>query len=248
MADAVAFSSVLAAAVGGALSLAAGLALAAPGIHVWIFLTSAGTFIIYNLDRLRDLEHDRTTSPIRTAFVSHHRQLLYGIVLVTAIGFAATLLAAPSPIIILCLTIGCVGLLHRRMKRYPTIKAFYVSASWVAAVVGLPWIASNSALGIWVAGVFFASLAANVIASNLRDDEVISVSGGHNTILWAARGFIVLALAIAIAAPDRLFALAWIPFCEGLALLFFRPTERYGHLVIDGALLAGALAASIHYL
>jgi hypothetical protein len=248
MADAVAFSSVLAAAVGGALSLAASLALAAPGIQVWIFLTAAGTFIIYNLDRLRDLEHDRATSPMRTGFVTRHRQLLYGMVFATAIGFAAILLSAPSPIIVLCLTIGLVGLLHRRMKRYPTIKAFYVSASWVAAAAGLPWIASNNALGIWVAGIFFASLAANLIASNLRDGEVINVSGGHSTILWAARGFILLALAIAFASPDRLLALAWIPFCEGLALLFFRPTERYGHLVIDGALLVGALTTSIHYL
>ena len=246
MVDAFAFSSGLAAAVGASLSLAANLALAAPKIHTWIFLTAAGTFIIYNLDRLRDVERDRTTSPIRTAFVSRHRQLLYGIVIGVAIGFAAVLLSAPPASIALCLAIGLVGLFHRRMKRYPMIKAVYVSASWVAACVGLPWIASgNTELGVWVAAIYFASLSANLIASNLRDNEVIRVSGGHSTILWAARGFILLAIAIAIAAPSELLALIWIPGCEGVALIFFRPTERYGHLVVDGALLVAALAASI---
>ncbi len=247
-ADAFAFSSGLATVVGAALSLAAGLALAAPRISTWLFLTAAGTFIIYNLDRLRDLVRDRATSPARSRFVSRHRQLLYGAVAAVAIGFTAVLASTATAIITLCLAIGLVGLFHRRMKRYPTVKAVYVSACWTAACVGLPWIASGRTdLGVWMAGVYFLSLSANLIASNLRDDEVVNFSGGHDTILWAARGFVFLAIAIALAGPSRLLPLGWIPVSEGLALLFFRPTERYGHFAVDGALLVGALAASIHF-
>jgi len=249
MTDAFAYSSGLAAAIGAALSLAAGLVLGAPQIHRWIFLTAAGTFIIYNLDRLRDLERDRSTSPTRTAFVSKHRRVLYGAVLITAIGFASVLLTSPRPIIILCLAIGVVGLFHRRMKQSPALKAIYVSVCWVAACVGLPWLASpDTRLGAWVAGLFLATLTANLIASNLRDDEVIQVSGGHRTILWAARGFSMLSIAVAFAGPAEILPLVWIPCCEGLVLFRFRPTERYGHLAVDGALLLGALATSTHLL
>ena len=247
-ADAIAFSSLLAAAVAGALSIAASLALAAPNLHRWAFLASAGTFIIYNLDRLRDLEHDRTSSPIRTAFVSRHQRILYEAVLIAAIGFTAVLFTSAPAIILLCLAVGVVGLFHRRIKRTPTFKALYVSTAWVAVCLGFPWIASgHNDLGIWLAGIFFLSLTANLIASNLRDGKVIRAPSGHNMVLWLARGFILLALALVFAGPGRLLPLVWIPVYEGLALALFRPTERYGHLVIDGALLLGALITSAHY-
>jgi 4-hydroxybenzoate polyprenyltransferase len=249
MADAFVFSSGLAAAVGGSLSLAASLALGAPQIAVWVFLAASGTFLIYTLDRLRDRARDRSTSPIRTAFVSRHRQGLIGAAFAVAIGFTAVLFTAPSSIIQLCLTVGLIGAFHRRLKNHPAIKTIYVSLSWVAICVGIPWLASghtpNSNLGVWVASVFLPILTANLIASNLRDDESLRLSGGHLAVLWTARGFAAMAIGIAFAAPDELFALVWIPACEALALIFFRRSERYRHVAIDGALLIGALATSI---
>ena len=37
--------------------------------------------------------------------------------------------------------------------------------------------------------------------------------------------------------------LAWVPACVALALVGFRPTERYGLVAVDGALLLGGAAA-----
>ena len=51
---------------------------------------------------------------------------------------------------------------------------------------------------------------------------------------------------LAHAPPGALTPLVWIPTAELVALAFFRPTERYGHLAVDGALLAGALATLVH--
>jgi len=250
MADAFAYASGLAAAVGAALTLVASRIFDAPDEGRWIFLVAAGTFMIYNLDRLRDLERDRKTSPSRTAFVLRYRKWLYAALVTVGSGFAAVLRSTPPRMIVLCLLIGVVGLFHRRIKERPALKATYVSVAWAGACVGLPWLASHfHPLGPWVAGVFLPSLAANLIASNLRDNEVMTImpgEGGPNKRLWAARGFLLVAINCAAFGPAPMRALVWIPLTEGLVLMRFWPTERYGHLAVDGGLLIGALAAALH--
>lgn len=245
-----AFSSGLAAAICGSLSLVASRVLSAPDAGSWAFLAASGTFIIYSLDRLRDVDRDRATSPLRTAFVLRNRTQLRAAVGIVAIGFVATLRTAPPSIILLCMAIGLIGLFHRRMKGVAALKATYVSLAWVAACVGMPWVASGyENAGPWLAGILLASLAANLIASNLRDEEagVGGEIGGRHTLpgLWIARAMTLLAIGITLAAPTPLLPLLWIPVCEGLTLACFRPTERYGQIAVDGGLLLGALATAI---
>jgi 4-hydroxybenzoate polyprenyltransferase len=249
--DIFAFSSGLAAAIGGTLCLVASRLLDAPDAGSWAFLAASGTFIIYNLDRLRDIDRDRASSPLRTAFVARNRQRLYASVGLVAIGFVVTLQAAPPSIILLCLAIGLLGLFHRRLKEVPALKVAYVSFAWVAACVGMPWIVSGrKETGLWIAGILLASLAANLIASNLRDQagEVEGKTAHSDTtaVLWIARAIAVLGIGITLAAPNSLHPLIWIPATEGLTLAFFRHTERYSQIAVDGALLIGAFAASLH--
>ncbi len=243
----------MAAAIAGSLSLIASRILQAPDSGSWAFLAASGTFIIYGLDRLRDIDRDRVTSPLRTAFVVRNRRQLYIAVGLAAIGFVATLLAAPAKVILLCLAIGLVGLLHRRLKEVAALKAAYVSLAWVMACMGMPWLVSErGAEGPWLASILFASLAANLIASNLREEE--GDGGGTNevvlrratAILWLARGMTVLAIVLTLTAPSPLHALVWIPLCEGLALACFRPSERYHEIAVDGGLLVGAIVTAIH--
>jgi hypothetical protein len=70
-------------------------------------------------------------------------------------------------------------------------------------------------------------------------------SQGFGSKLFMARAAIGIAIAVAIIAPAAVRDLAWIPFFEGLAVAAFRPTERYGYIVVDGALLVGAVATSL---
>lgn len=248
-ADALAYSSVLATAIAASLSLAASRTLRAPGEIHWATLAATGTFIIYSLDRFRDVERDRLTSPARTAFVLHHRRALGFTVGLAAIVFAIALLQAPWPIIALCVAIGSVGFFHRRLKRFSALKAAYVSIAWIAACIGMPWIAiGGGEAGLWACAILFPTLAANLHASNLRDDEAPLLSRrskGTGSGLWLARAATGLAIVIALGAPPDLRALVWIPLFEALALAAFRASERYGHLAVDGALLAGALATCI---
>jgi putative Mn2+ efflux pump MntP len=244
--DGFVFSSGLVATVGAALSLVASLVLDAPDARSWALLTACGTFIIYNLDRLRDLDRDRSTSPLRTSFVLRNRRLLSLTVAIASLGFATTLLTVPLSISLLCAAIGLVGLLHRRLKAVSALKTLYVSLAWVAACVGMPWLVSERADGgAWLAGILLVSLTANLIASNLRDEEAEVVRESTMPMLWLARAMTVLAIGIATAAPTPLLALGWIPLCEGLALVRFEHSERYGLVAVDGALLLGALATSI---
>jgi hypothetical protein len=57
---------------------------------------------------------------------------------------------------------------------------------------------------------------------------------------------VLLAVVLSLSAPAPMAAIGWVGLAEGLALMGFRKGERYGLLVIDGALLAGSLASAIH--
>jgi len=251
MLEGLAFSSALAAGIGGMLSLVSSRILESSSPASSALLAAAGTFIIYNLDRLRDVEQDRSTSPRRTDYVSRNRLPLGVSIGIVALAFTATWWQASPAIKILCLAIGIVGMLHRRLKGIAVLKTIYVSGAWVAACVGIPWLSAElgfdgSRVATWLAGILFSSLAANLIASNLRDDEAALIRGSSRATLWFARVVLVAAIGLALAAPSRLAPLVWIPLFEGLALVAYRPTERYGHLVVDGAIGVGALASVLH--
>jgi hypothetical protein len=136
-----AFSSLWVAASAAALCAASARALGAEPALATAALAAAGTIVVYNVDRLRDVERDRATSPRRTAFVQRWR---FGLVVLTAAaGLAAgalALSAGPRALALLA-PIAALGLLHRRLKRFAWWKPLYVSGAWTAVVVGLPALA-----------------------------------------------------------------------------------------------------------
>jgi len=262
-ADAFAYSSGLAAAVGFTLTFAVGAALGAPDPGPAASLVACAAFFIYGLDRLRDLARDRASSPERTRFVEgHHRGL---VVATGAAGLAVAfqLLALPPAGFGLCLGIGAVGLLHRRLKSSPTGKVVYVTAAWTAACVGLPVLAAGGkawarsipesasgatdAVAVGLAlGLLAPALAANLIASNLRAGKAGQAGWCPVIALDAARALSIAGAFAGLAAPGTAGTLAWIPAASAVSLVGFRSGERYGHLAVDGALWLGALAALLH--
>lgn len=244
-----AYSSGLAALVGGAMTWAVARALAAPDAPRDAALVACGAFVIYNLDRLRDLARDRSGSPRRTAFIVLYRPGLLGATALGALALSALLASAPAASRALCLAVGAIGLLHRRLKQDMRIKIAYVAAAWTAACVGLPWLAGgahaalDASLGFSLAFIG-SGVTANLIASNLREGKRDAAGGSPAAALRRARMIAIAGVAAAAVAPREVAALAWIPAAEALALGFFRGSERFGHLVVDGALLAGAVVAT----
>ncbi len=247
MAEAFAYSSGLVAAVGGALTFAVCEALRAPRAWHSAALVASAAFLIYNLDRLRDVARDGAASPRRSAFVLRHRRPLILATAVAALGVAGLIVTAPVRTALLCIPIGAVGVFHRRLKDDFRWKVAYVASAWTAACVGIPWLSARGDVSLesagWALAVVGPSLVANLIASNLRDGKAIDSAGRSASALVAARCTAIAATALVLVAPDALAPLALIPAAEAIALWFFRATERYGQFAVDGALLAGALVA-----
>lgn len=205
-------------------------------------LAATGTLVVYNIDRLRDLERDRASSPGRTAFVEQHRG---GLVVLAALAALASLLLAiaqPPVTWLLCASALGLGLFHRRLKGHPAYAVIYVTAAWVAVVVGLPAAGQSprnfdAAALVWVAITLALVIAANVLASELREMQPGPQSPSRLRIArgLAAAGTLLPGLGASTG------VLVPVGACTFLALLWFRSDERYGLGVLDGALLLGAL-------
>jgi hypothetical protein len=210
-----------------------------------MLLAFGGTLAVYNLDRLRDLARDRASAPARSAFVDRHAMMLTGLGLAgAALGAVGVWLCGPRALVPLLPALP-LALAHRRLKRLWMVKALYVTTGWLLVVVGVPAFATPAPLAAaaWVAGVLGLALFANAVASNVRDAEAAAAVFGGEGLLRVARNLAALSVAAALLAPPAIRPLGLVGAATFAALLRFRPSERYGLAVIDGALLAGALGA-----
>ncbi len=237
--DALAFSSVWLAAAAGALCAASSLAMGFPPALPVVAIACAGTLVVYTVDRLRDLERDRATTPARSAFVARHARALTRLAaaaILVALGL--TVMLGTRPLLLLAPVLA-VGLAHRRLKRLPFAKAAYVAAAWLVVVVGLPAVVAGAESNVgWVTALLAAALLANAIASNVRDGEAAIARLGPRLPLRIARVLAALGIVLGALAPPPVHPLAAVPAATLAALLGFRPSERYGLIVVDGALLA----------
>jgi 4-hydroxybenzoate polyprenyltransferase len=207
-------------------------------------LAFGGTLAVYVMDRVWDLERDRTTAPARAAFVARWRRPLLGLGALGAGAAAAAGLTLGPRTLALAALVGALGLAHRRLKRFAAAKPVYLTFAWTAVPVGLPAAADPGARHVgWAALVVGASVLANVMLSNLRDGEALAGRLGRRRTLGAASAVLAAGLVAALLAPAPVRPLAALPLAMAAAVAGFRPSERYGALVVDGALLAGALAA-----
>lgn len=249
--DGLAFSNALPAAIAAALAAASSRALGLAPDPQAIVIAASGTFVVYGLDRVRDVSRDRETSPLRTRFTEANASRLRFAIAGAGFVLLVALITAPPRVFALCALVGAVGVLHRRLKGHALAKSLYVSASWVAVCAGVPLMNATPPGGFdaglaWLAGILFPTLLANLVASNLRDDETQLAQNRVELALPTTRLLAFVGIAASLAAPAPLTPLVWIPLAEALALAFFRPSEHYGHIGVDGALLVGATLSLIH--
>ena len=227
--DALLFSGVWVALAAAALTAASFRALAAAPAASVVALAFLGTLAVYAVDRLRDLDRDGISAPLRSAFVARHRRLLEAISIASAAAATLSALSAGPRAIAIAASVLVVGLLHRRLKRWSLLQPIYVVFAWLAVAVGLPVATTNGAAHAgWIAVVLAPPLFANVAAPHARG---------------VARALAVLGVALAAVAPGPVRPLGAVAVATGVALLGFRATERYALGVLDGALVAGALAS-----
>jgi hypothetical protein len=242
--DAALWSSAWLALAAAALTAAAARALGVAAAPALLGLAFGGTLAVYVLDRVRDLAKDRATAPARAAFVARNRRVLLAL---AAGGAALAALSAaalgPRPAGLAAL-VGALGLAHRRLKRFAAAKPVYLTFAWTAVPVGLPAAAAPAAAHLgWVTAVVGATVLPNVMLSNLRDREALAGRLGTRRTRAIAGAILLAGAALALAAPAPVRPLLALPLAMAVAAAAFRPSERYGALVVDGALLAGALVA-----
>lgn len=237
MGDWLVFSSLIPAGIAGTLLLAACRAMGTALDAESALLAASGALVVYNIDRLRDLDADRKTSPLRTAFIEAHRPGILALTLAAVISSAVLGVRAPTDVQLLCAAVLVLGLLHRRLKQRDAWKALYVTAAWVSVTAGIPATSASDGPSIaWVLVVYSTAVGANLLATRLRGALA-------RNMLLAARALAGIGALAALLGPESVRPLACIPGTEALALAAFRPGERYGLLFVDGALLVGGLAA-----
>ena len=219
-------------------------------------LAFCGTVVVYCVDRVRDLTRDAHTSPLRSAFVAQHRRALLAAAALCACGALVAGVLAGARVFAVAGAVAVFGFAHRRLKHLAWAKPLYLTGSWTAVTVGLPAAAASAPTGGSGTTLDFALLAftlaivsstvqANVILSNLRDAEGIAGRLGARRARGLAAAFCAGALALALLGPSTVHALAALPFAMACAVAAFRPGERYGAIVVDGALLGGGILASV---
>ncbi|HEV7734005.1 MAG TPA: hypothetical protein VGR62_17675 [Candidatus Binatia bacterium] len=245
--DALAFSSLWVAFAATALTAATSRSLGLPVMARLLVFVFAGTLLVYQVDRLRDLARDRLTTPLRSAFVARHPRLLWGSVGVAAIVAIVCLPVIGGPGVGLAGVVAALGLLHRRLKRVWFLKSTYITFAWVLVTVGLPVAtAATWPAGVgWVAAVMASSLVANVLAAGVRDGEAVAARLGTHRSLLLARLLAALGVVVGLAATPVVRPLACVPLATLAALMPFRTDERYGLVVVDGALVVGAMGALV---
>lgn len=242
--DALLYSSGWVALAASALTAAAFRALGTEPRPAALLLAFAGTLVVYNVDRLRDLERDRGNAPRRTAFVDRHRSVLVGGVVTAALAAVAAAAWAGPAVMGLSAVVLSLGLVHRRIKHVPLAKALYLAGAWTAVVAGVPLVLADerSQAGRLLLA-FFLPLLANAVGSSVRDAEAGAARFGTGPALRAARGIAAAGALPCLLPEPTLAALLPVPLLTLAALLAFRDGERFGLLVLDGALLGGALLA-----
>jgi hypothetical protein len=242
--DAALYSSVWLAATAAALCAAVTYAIGGTLEPLLLALAASGTLVVYNVDRLRDLERDCETRPTRTAFVARWQRTLTALVGLAGIASLWFAWKLGPEVLVLLAPAALLGLAHRRIKHIPYAKGPYIAAAWLLVVVGLPWLRAPAPEHVaWTSTVLFFTFLANALASSLNDDEAAAARFGPMRALSWARRLAVLTTVATVFAPESVRLLLPIPALTSLALLAFRGDERYGLLALDGALLVGACVA-----
>jgi hypothetical protein len=241
--EALAFSSVWIAAAAALLCAATGQAMGVGIEPHAMALAACGTFVVYSVDRLRDLERDRATSPRRSAFVAQHDRVLRALTGLAGLASLPLAVAAGPRVLWLLAPVALLGLGHRRLKRFTAWKALYITAAWVVVVVGLPALGRGAQHLGWIAAVVGLSILANAIVSNLRDGEAATSRWGAHVPARLAIASACLACVLALLAPRPVLPLLAVALATLGSVVAFRPDESYGLVVVDGALGVGAALA-----
>jgi len=210
-----------------------------------LMMVALGSFAVYTLDRLADRVRDRVTKPRRGRFVGRRTALLFTTAVVAAAVAGVLALLAGPEVSVLMMLVAVLAALHLPLKHIPGVKPTYIAAAWLLVVVGLPVVVARFPPGraMGELGPLGLALLANVLACDAADREAEARWLGTGAAWNLARGMAAAGVVLGVLDRGALRPLSLVPLATFLALLPRRADPEYTSVFVDGALLAGGLAA-----
>lgn len=201
-----------------------------------------GTLLIYNLDHLKDIGSDRFTNPERTKFIYKNELLLKTIVVISFAISTYLFFYIGIDMTSILIPVFVIGVFHWKLKNNQLFSIIYITLSWTVVVVIFPTLGvvdknNNLLLTAIIMGLSFLANATVFMASENKFR--------HTTVL-IAKVLVFIAVIVAILSPSQLKPFAFIPGLTFIALLFYKPVERYNLIYMDGSLLVGGILCVLY--
>jgi len=204
--------------------------------YILLVLIFSGTFTVYNIDHLRDLDKDNQTNPKRVKFIKDNKTL---ILILTTISFmisCSVIFLTGFEILYFLILPFLLGILHRRLKWVPLTAAFYITLSWLTVTVLLPAYSVNKVPHvILLSSILGIILFFNAYSSSLRYKFYAMKYVRY--MLYLSLGVILVVLGL----RGKYLGIIPLAFFTTMALTNFMEDEDYEDIFFDGLQLSGAI-------
>ncbi len=209
-----------------------------------VLLVFFGTLLIYNIDHLKDIKSDKVTNPERTDFIEKNKSLLKAIVVVSLLASTYLLFQIGIYKTLILIPAFFIGIFHWKLKKNKVFSILYITLSWTVVVTIFPLMGEfysrkDLVLLTTIFGLVFMANASVFVASEHGSKTV-----GRAVI--SSKIIVVIALVIALLLSTEMRPLAFIPALTLIALIYYKPDERYNLFIMDGALLVGGLLSVLY--
>jgi hypothetical protein len=153
-------------------------------------------------------------------------------------------LRLPAAAVAILICVCGLALVHARLRDLPWTKPLYITVAWIGVVIGVPWVLRGSGPVPGALGPLALAIVANVLACDAVDREAEAAQIDPRQIWWLARFLALTGVVVALMSPGA-EVIAAVPGMLVLALIPWPVSRRWAERGLDGALLAGALLASL---
>lgn len=248
-----------------------------PQLHPYVFIIFFATLLEYNIHRFITVitNPDALNSP-KHKWVKQHLKLFYLLVILSIVGFIASVVFAKNVVLMTFIPIGVLTLFYSlpifkskknifRLREIPFLKIFIISFVWSAVTILLPIIQTENSYSvreiIWMLSERFMFVFAITIPFDIRDMQadiqaklktIPIVIGEKNAMMVANISLIIFLLMTAVHYHQSVFILdAFI--ISSFSTFFFLNNDKlkrvkyYHYFVLDGTMLFQGLLVCVAY-
>ncbi|MBL7836968.1 MAG: UbiA family prenyltransferase [Bacteroidetes bacterium] len=159
------------------------------GWHPYLFIIFFATFFDYNLHRLYTLlKYPKALQLDKHKWVSQNKQMFYGLMLVSTIGFLVSIYLAKKAVLMALLPLALLTIFYSlpfyadvRLRDIPYAKLFLIAFNWTMITLVLPIVQSGQSIELFhfmaLSTERFLFMCAICLPFDIRDIESDKLSG-----------------------------------------------------------------------